>query len=84
MSWNYRVLRRLIEGTDTFQIHEVYYREDGGIHAFTEDPVEGFGESLEELKRDLRWMLEACDKEVLDYDVLSRMVEKGGANDCGK
>jgi len=78
MSWNYRVVRRMIGNMDTFQIHEVYYREDGAIHTFTEDPVGAFGESLEELKRDLRWMLEACDKEVLDYEVLSGMVEKGG------
>ena len=78
MSWDYRVVRRMIGGMDTFQIHEVYYREDGAIHTFTEDPVGGFGESLEELKQDLQWMLEACDKEVLDYEVLSEMVEKGG------
>jgi len=78
MSWNYRVVRRLIGDIDIFQIHEVYYREDGSIRTFTWDPVEGFGKSLEELKQDLQWMLEACDKEVLDYEVLSEMVEKGG------
>ena len=39
MSWNYRVIKRVIGGEDAYGIHEVYYAADGTIRAWTENPI---------------------------------------------
>jgi hypothetical protein len=45
-TWNYRVFRGQ---KGEFVIREVFYDEVGAIIGCTADPVEPFGESLEEL-----------------------------------
>lgn len=75
MSWNYRVLRRShlhINGTVeySFAIYEVYYKDDGTPRSCSAEPVEPRGETLEELKKDLQWQLEALNKPVLCYETL--------------
>lgn len=75
MSWNHRVVRhknpRPYDEDDKYyyRIHEVYYREDGSIWAMTKESVEPHGLTVEELEEDLRWMLKALRKPVLDYDM---------------
>lgn len=59
--WNYRV----IESEDIFRIHEVYYNEKGGITAFSENPITPLGETLDELRGDLEYYLQALDRPVL-------------------
>jgi len=54
-------------GETWYGIHEVFYDEDGKVDGWTEDE-EIMGESLEELKQTLEWMLVCLDKPVLDYD----------------
>ena len=56
----------------SYSIYEVHYTAKGDIWGFTEKPMEPFGETLEEIKKDLGYMCEALSKEVLDYDRLSR------------
>ena len=68
MTWNYRVVRRIVGGEVTFGIHEVYYDGDRP-KTTTECPIDPYGETLEELKDDLDRMREALDKPVLNYEV---------------
>ena len=56
--WNYRVIRKrnvYIDPTDqkervnyTYAIHEAYYDKNGHVGAITQDPVEPFGENIED------------------------------------
>lgn len=57
--WNYRVLysRDPKSDVESFEVHEVYYTDDGEIEAWTEHSVKPFGESLEELQADIEHFL---------------------------
>jgi hypothetical protein len=50
MTWNYRVFR---EEDGDFVIREVFYAEDGSIITCTADPVEPFGNTLDELAQSI-------------------------------
>jgi hypothetical protein len=65
--WNYRVMKQVFDGDDYLQIHEVFYDENNE-KSWTINGVTVAGESIEELKDTLNKMLEALDKEILDYD----------------
>ena len=67
--WNHRVVQQSI-GSDQwmFQIHEVYYDDNGKPIMSTTDPVGPFGETLEELVRDLNLFMSALSKSVLYRD----------------
>jgi hypothetical protein len=54
MTWNYRVFR---ENENDYVIREVFYGEDGTILGCTADAVEPFGQSLDELARELDHLL---------------------------
>lgn len=64
--WNYRVLMRQdpTEG-ETYEVHEVYYDEDGEISTWTERPTKVGEGSAECLKKTLEHMINALDKPVL-------------------
>ena len=66
--WNYRVIRNRHTETDsvTYQVHEVYYREDGGIEGWTQDPVAPLGETAKELREDIRYFLHAFRCPILE------------------
>jgi hypothetical protein len=92
--WNHRVVRRTYDRGKSSQevlysIHEAYYGIDGDINpAITVEPVAPCGESVEVLREDLRWMLRALDKPVLDYEtreeIQSRLVPQAdGYSDSG-
>jgi hypothetical protein len=59
--WNYRV----IEHEKMFYIHEVYYNDKGEITAISENPMHPCGESLDELKSDMEYFLQALNRPVL-------------------
>lgn len=59
--WDYRV----IEHEEMFYIHEVYYNDKGGITAISENPMHPCGESLDELKSDIEYFLQALNRPVL-------------------
>ena len=61
MSWDYRV----IENHGMFTIHEVRYNDKGGITSISEDPMGPSGETLDELKDDMQYFLQALDSTVL-------------------
>lgn len=66
--WNYRVIRKHDPHADeaSYQIHEVYYSEGGRIEHWTEDPVQPFGETAEELREDIRFFLQAFRRPILE------------------
>lgn len=70
MSWNYRVMRRNLQGEDQFAIYEVYYNKRGKVKMWSSDPVFICGETLKELVKDFKLYAKAFEKPVLDYNEL--------------
>ena len=68
VTWNYRVIAKKCakSGLVTYQIHEVYYTEDGGIDCWTQQPVEPLGTSEAHLRNDLHAFLAAFRSPVLE------------------
>ena len=60
-SWDYRV----IEDHGAFTVHEVHYNDKGDIISISEEPMGPSGETLEELKDDMEFFLQALDRPVL-------------------
>ena len=67
-NWNYRVIRKVSAPTGivTYQVHEVYYTEGGGIDCWTQQPVEPLGTTESELRNDVHAFLAAFRKPVLE------------------
>ena len=67
-TWNYRVIRKTCPqtGQTIFQIHEVYYAEDGSIDCWTQQPVEPLGENEAQLRNDVHGFLAAFRLPVLE------------------
>lgn len=72
LGWNYRVMRHTWKAwpdVEIFQIHEVYYDEDGSPGTWTLNSKAPRGTSLDELREDFRLMTQAFERPVLDYPV---------------
>ncbi len=69
MIWNYRVVRKVIDGKPHYGIHEVYFDEKTGEPVMaTELPEFPYSEELATLKEDVEWMLKSFDHEVLNAE----------------
>jgi CRISPR/Cas system-associated exonuclease Cas4 (RecB family) len=85
VTWNYRVIAKKCPKSAlvTYQIHEVYYTEDGGIDCWTQQPVEPLGSSEAHLRNDLHAFLAAFRNPVLEEKMvlgqLQLVDEKQGA-----
>jgi hypothetical protein len=74
--WNYRVVRKRNVSPDTkdesssytYAIHEAYYDNNGHVGAITQDPIEPFGENIEELRHTWVMMAEAFGLPILDFE----------------
>lgn len=73
MSWNYRVCHRPSVPGSGYQIHEVYYEDNGDIKLYSSKPISAHGDISEELYQDLCWMMDAFDKDPLNLDMVDRM-----------
>lgn len=72
---NYRVVRKRINWIDpvdekeraeySYAIHEAYYDKNGFVGAITQDPVEPFGDNIEELRHSWVMMAEAFGQPML-------------------
>ncbi|MEZ4708191.1 MAG: hypothetical protein R3A44_13350 [Caldilineaceae bacterium] len=62
MKWDYRVFH---EKNGDYVIREVFYNEDDKILGCTEDAVEPFGQTLEELAEQIAWFQAALKMPVL-------------------
>lgn len=67
MTWNYRVIEKTDPQTNEklYQVHEVFYDEQGDIENWTEDSVSYSGESLSELRNDITYHHRAFQEPVL-------------------
>lgn len=76
-NWNYRVVRKPgFANEPYYEIHEVYYNEDGTIKYWSSDPMTPFGETPEELELDVTRMLKAFIRPLLKLvDDLLKEVE---------
>ena len=83
MSWNYRVFRQEhVGGEVSYSIREVYYDlPEKGDKSWTEDEMAPHGGTLEELRTDLRYMMEATDKPVLQVTERTLEEYKGERDD---
>jgi len=70
MTWNYRIFRHTEkDGYTWYAIHECYYDDDGNVEGYTQGPDYPQGETVEELKTDLEYMLnDAFSQPILDYE----------------
>ncbi len=72
MKWNYRVVKKTNVSSDGnyvgFGIHEVYYDDDDVPTSCTEETVEPWGETFEELERDMKRYSESLQKPVLLFE----------------
>ena len=80
MVWNYRV----IEHDRFFAIHEVYYNDKGDITAISEDPMHPQGETLKELKNDMKYFLQAFNRPVLKKEEIKFAPMDGTENKPAK
>ena len=67
--WNHRVMKHeKADGDDDwYQIHEVYYDSKREPNSWTLEGIKPGGNTLEDLRDELIMMLEATEKEILDY-----------------
>ena len=67
MSWDYRVIKHVRQGESWLEIHEAYYEKgEDEPGSWTEESVKPMGETVEELQKDLEYMLQALEKPVLE------------------
>lgn len=66
MTWNYRVVHRIINNEDIYAIHEAFYDDDKPT-SITEESVRPQGQTLEELQRDCKNYVKALERPVLEY-----------------
>ena len=71
MTWRYRIVKRKVKDPTKkrgwrylYGIHEVFYNKDGKPCAMSEDAEAVIGETVEEVKKILKDMLEDCKKPV--------------------
>ena len=77
MNWNYRVIRTYHSKTReyTFQIHEVYYKENGDIELWTTEKMAPFGSTLKELLSSHTMMKSAFRKPILKEVTRTKIVK---------
>lgn len=79
MYWNYRIFKVLEDYGDkhksfSYSIHEVYYDDDGTISAWTEREISPYGETFDEISKNIEMMASSLSKPVLFLDRLSGQV----------
>ena len=90
MSWNYRVVHRvvLLPGTlgkhDEYSVREVYYDEKGQPNGVTENPCYLAAESVKELNADRMLMGAACRQPVLEWDEIVKPRKRPGQRAGGR
>ena len=65
-NWNYRIIRKALGDTASYEIHEVYYNDKNGIESWTEEAVMPSGETSDELRNDIFYFLSAFKHPVLE------------------
>ena len=81
-TWNYRVVKKNVNGEIIFGIHEGFYDDDGNLEGITEDPVTIYAEeSVEKLKKELEYIITALEAEPVIYEeVLTMRMDGSGTS----
>ena len=71
MMWNNRIVKHKkdvgVQSYSWYSVHEVFYNENGGINGYTEDPISIVGETVEDVKSQLKMIMKDIEKhEVID------------------
>ena len=65
--WNNRIVQHEKDGIVYYGVHEVFYNKNGGINGYTEDPITILGETVEDVKSQLKIIMKDIEKhEVID------------------
>ena len=70
--WNYRVIKQ----NNLFAIHSVYYDDGEKIVGCSENPDSVVDEDFEHLKTQLTLMLEATEKEIIEFETIETIEMK--------
>ena len=73
MSWNHRVIHSVINGEDIYQIHEVFYDDEGKPVSCTVEGVSPLGETKRELIEDMGRFSRALGQEWLEMSMFEEM-----------
>ena len=87
-NWDYRIIKskpilysHFVQEEPHFSIHEVYYNELEEVVSYTAHSVSPYGDTYDELERDLELFLSAKDKPILDEEeLLKSFKEKFNTN----
>jgi hypothetical protein len=78
MTWNYRIFKETDKlGEDWFTVREVYYTESEEIEAYSAEPANPGGVTVEELRSDIEHMLQALEKPILDRKEVDAKLSNG-------
>ena len=74
MMWNNRIIKHERPAAPNhkddavwYSVHEVFYNENGGVTGYTEDPISIVGETVDEVKSQLKMIMKDIEKhEVID------------------
>ena len=67
MTWNHRVVREILSsGEAWYSIREAFYNDAGKIYAYTEEPVDICGSSIEDMRKYLQWCMDCLDYPILE------------------
>ena len=69
MTWNYRIISEKAPHGEFYQIYEVYY-DEGKIIGMTESPCKPYGDDVEDLRYNMKQMLQALDRPILQMNLL--------------
>lgn len=78
MSWNHRVVRRFYPNTHMddsmlYEIHEVYYDDDGMIGSITKEPISIMEETVDDLKKTVERLTKCLEQPIIDYETLQEV-----------
>ena len=85
LMWNNRIVKHEKDDTVWYSVHEVFYNKNGGINSYTEDPITILGETVEEVKSQLKMIMRDIEKhevidastvELEDWDEAIKIVEE--------
>lgn len=80
MTWNHRVVKFKTPHGDYLGICEAYYDEHGKVFAHDKEPSVR-GDTLEELRQSLDWMLKSLDKPIVE-SIGDKPVDSEGTSYC--
>lgn len=76
MSWNYRVVESKTDKETYYSIRGVYYNDKGEADGWGRKPQYPIGETLEDLKKEVKHFQEALSKPILNEKELEKKFYK--------